>query len=213
MFFTFEGGEGAGKTSLIAALQMELTAKGFHVLVTREPGGTAIGKTIRKLLLDPSEQKMTKRAEILLFLADRAQHVEEVIRPFLLNKGIVLCDRFIDSTLAYQSDAIDINELIQLNLFATHALWPHKTYYLDLDPLIGMERVLNQRAMPLDRMEQKTLEFHKKVRNNFLDLCQRFPKRMLKVDATLSQQKVFLTVQQHMMSEMNEHFRNTTSSP
>jgi dTMP kinase len=205
MFFTFEGGEGAGKSSLIASLQVTLVATGFRVLVTREPGGTEVGRKIRKLLLDPYEEKINKRTELLLFLADRAEHVEQVIRPFLKNGGIVLCDRYSDSTFAYQDDAVDFEKLFDLCSFATGALLPHRTFLLDLDPAIGLKRVAHSRGESLDRMEKKTLEFHENVRKRFLEIQKQFPQRIHKINAETSPEVVFQTVYAQMTQDLKGH--------
>lgn len=211
MFFTFEGGEGAGKTSLIAFLQMALTQKGFEVLVTREPGGTALGKKIRQILLDQQEIAIAKRAELMLFLADRAQHIEELVLPFLKKKGIVLCDRFIDSSLAYQGGVFPIEDLLKLNLYATNHLMPDRTFYLDLDPKVGFERILKQRQSTFDRMEKKDLSFHEQVRSEFLALVNRFPSRIVKMDASLPKEILHHQVLENMLNFIHE--RHTTHHP
>lgn len=190
MFVTFEGGEGAGKSSAIDFLHSKLVHQGFDVLVTREPGGTALGQKIRKMVLDPFEQPLSKRAELLLFLADRSQHVEEKIRPFLAKGGIVLCDRFIDSSLAYQSGVLPEDELYAMNLFATGGLIPDRTYYLDMDPEVGLKRITRDRGSAIDRIESKELQFHREVRLNFLRLALRYPSRIVKIDAEKPQQHV-----------------------
>ncbi len=190
MFFTFEGGEGVGKTTLIASLEAALIEKGWSVLSTKEPGGTALGQKIRKILLDQTELKIVKKAEFFLFLADRAQHMEEKIIPFLNQGGVVLCDRFIDSSFAYQHLTFEDAVLNQLNLLAIDARLPQKTFYLDLDPKIGLERIQKKRGTPLDRMEKKDLEFHEKVRNRFLSLCAADPNRMIKIDASVNQEQL-----------------------
>lgn len=141
-FITFEGGDGAGKTTLIESVHAALTSKGKRVLKTREPGGSLVGAGIRQLLLH-SASPLTKRCELFLFLADRAEHVDKVILPALEKGEIVLCDRFNDSTLAYQAGARGINEeqVRDLCSIASHGLDPDLTLYLDLDPRIAFERV------------------------------------------------------------------------
>lgn len=204
MFITFEGGEGVGKTTLIAALQLFLASQGFQVMVTREPGGTAIGKKIRQLLLENKDVEVAKRSELLLFLADRAQHVEEVILPFLKKGGIVLCDRFIDSTFAYQSETFKFNDLMMLNEYATGKLFPDKTFYLDLDPIVGLKRIESQRNSELDKIELKGLGYHSRVRNEFLKLVEIFPDRMIKIDAAQSKEKVYNDVKSLIIELLNE---------
>ena len=204
MLLTFEGGEGVGKTTLISSMQTYLIAKGHQVLVTREPGGTELGKKIRTILLETKEIQLSKRAELFLFLADRAQHVENVINPFLKKGGIVLCDRFIDSTYAYQKESFEFNDLFALNMFATMNLLPDKTFYLDLDPEEGMKRIQMDRKTPLDKMEKKGLSFHIKVRQQFLELVELFPQRIIKIDASKSKLQVFEQVKEMIDTLLNQ---------
>ncbi|NBO23760.1 MAG: dTMP kinase [Chlamydiae bacterium] len=204
MFITFEGGEGVGKTTLISALQMHFSSLGFRVLVTREPGGTLLGQKIRQLLLNNHEVTITKKGELLLFLADRSQHVEEKILPFLKQGGIVLCDRYIDSTFAYQSDAFSFNDLLMLNEYATNHLFPDKTFYLDLDPEIGRKRILEERKSLLDKMEEKDLAFHQKVRGEFLKLKELFHDRIVKIDAAQSKETVYNEVRNFITGMIHE---------
>ncbi len=212
MFFTFEGGEGAGKSSLIASLQIALVAKGFSVLVTREPGGSSLGQKIRSLLLERQEIKMTKKAELFLFLADRTQHMEELIIPFLKKGGIVLCDRFIDSSFAYQSEAFPIQELISLNEYAINKIYPDRTFYLDLDPMIGMERIQLERKTEFDRIESKGIEFHHQVREEFLKLTQIFKDRIVKIDAAQSKETVYHQVLSMILGIIHEQSSKKYSS-
>jgi dTMP kinase len=182
-FITFEGGEGAGKSTLIAILYDLLKKKGVDVLKTREPGGSYIGQLIRNVLLERKEIPLGKRAELLLFLADRAQHVEEVILPAIQSGTLVLCDRFTDSTIAYQGIARGIHDDLELFCqFASFQLEPHRTFLLDIDPQIGLERVRKLRSQPLDRLEEEDLTFHQKVRNAFLQTAQRSPLRIIVLD-------------------------------
>jgi dTMP kinase len=204
MFLTFEGGEGVGKTTLIASLQLFLTTQGIPVLVTREPGGTVLGKKIRQLLLENQDVQIAKKAELLLFLADRAQHVEEVIQPFLKKGGIVLCDRFIDSSFAYQSGVFSMNDLLMLNTYATGNLFPDKTFYLDLDPSIGLKRIQQERKTSLDKMEIKGVQFHQEVRSKFLELATIYPERILKIDASQSKESVYNQVKDLIMGLIHE---------
>lgn len=192
VLITFEGGEGAGKTTLIKKLYAHLLSCGSPVIKTRAPGGTAIGQAIRSLLLDHSDQALSKRAELLLFLADRAQHVDELIIPALKNKQIVLCDRFNDSTLAYQSGARGFEEawVRKLCTFACNQVTPDLTLYLDLDPKIGFARV-KKAGMAKDRIESETLKFHQNIRKAFHKIAKKEPKRFLILDASQSPADVF----------------------
>ena len=181
MFVTFEGVEGAGKTTQIRLLRDSLTAAGQNVCVTREPGGDALAEGIRNLLLHVA---MTPRAELLLFLASRAQNVEAVIRPHLAAGGIVLCDRYIDSSVAYQGHARGLGQdnTAHLNTFATHDLVPDLTFLLDLAPEVGLARQQER-----NRMEAESLEFHQRVREGYLAEAANNASRFCILDAALPQ--------------------------
>lgn len=177
LFVTFEGVEGAGKTTQIALLRDYLQQAGHDVCVTREPGGDAVAETVRRLLL---ENEMTPRAELLLFLAARAQNVEHVIRPHLINNGVVLCDRYIDSSIAYQGCARGLGRdtVFQLNAFAINGLIPDLTVLLDLPPEIGLARQTDR-----NRMEAEAIEFHRRVREGFLLEAENNPERFCVLNA------------------------------
>jgi dTMP kinase len=187
-FIVFEGVEGAGKTT-----QLHQTAKWLQtcysdktIIITREPGGTELGKKIRQLLLEDPDSDVGKRTELLLYGADRAQHVESVIRPQLEQGNLVLCDRFTDSTIAYQGygRGFDRSEIDQINQLATGGLQSNLTIWLDLDVEIGLQRVLS-RGKP-DRMEQANLDFHKRVRKGYQELANIYPNRIVRIDADQS---------------------------
>jgi dTMP kinase len=190
LFITLEGGEGAGKSTLIDGLYSFLSSRGLKVIKTRAPGATAIGQSIRQLLLHREEMHIVPRCELLLFLADRAQHVDEVIMPALDSQHIVLCDRFNDSTMAYQAKARGFPEELvkQLCTFASRSLVPDLTFYLDIDPKLGLERV--QRSGSKDRIESEQLSFHQAIRNAFLEMAQQEPRRFRVLDATLTKDQV-----------------------
>ncbi len=196
LFITFEGGEGAGKTTLINSLYDAIREEKLKAIKTREPGGTPLGAHIRSILLEKHELAISSRAELLLFLADRAHHVEEIILPALGRGEVVLCDRYSDSTFAYQGayDVIKNEDLVTLTKFATKGLVPHLTIYLDIDPVVGIERA---KRSSFDRMEQKQLDFHYRVRQNFLHLAEKEPQRFFTVDATLPPDEVFSIVWTH----------------
>ncbi len=179
LFVTFEGVDGAGKTTQIALLRAALERDGLRVTVTREPGGDVVAEGVRDLLL---RCEMTPRAELLLFLAARAQNVAEVIRPALAAGEVVLCDRFTDSSLAYQGHARHLGReaVAQLNAFATGGLVPDLTVLLDLAPEVGLAR---QQAR--NRMEAESLEFHRQVREGFLAEAEKDPARFLVLDALM----------------------------
>lgn len=185
-FITFEGPEGSGKTTQIALLANRLSAAGYAVLATREPGGTAIGDRVRALLLDAAHDEMSATTEVLLFSAARAQHVNQVIRPHLARGGVVLCDRYADSTLAYQGYGrqLDLPTLRVITAFATGDLWPDLTIYLDLPVELGLQRKQAGYADEWNRMEAQALEFHARVRVGYLTMAQAEPQRWLVIDAT-----------------------------
>lgn len=195
LLITIEGGEGAGKTTLINALERALQAQSMISLKTREPGGCGLGERIRTLLLEKDRFEVGERAELLLFLASRAQHVLECIEPALANGKVVLCDRFSDSTLAYQGVArgLGIESLRRLCDFAAAGLWPDLTFYLDIDPQIGLERISadENRVGMIDRMEAQALDFHQSVRQGFLTLAASEPERICIIDARLPAEGVF----------------------
>jgi dTMP kinase len=180
LFVAFEGGEGVGKSTQISAAATWLRELGHEVVETREPGGTALGGELRRLLLDPAGQ-VTPRAEALLYAADRAQHVETVIRPALRAGQVVLTDRYVDSTLAYQGAGRGLDDTRSLTGWATGGLLPDLTVLLDLDPSVGLRRA-GARATP-DRLEAASLAFHEAVRAGFLTLAAEAPERYVVIDA------------------------------
>jgi dTMP kinase len=182
LFIAFEGGEGAGKSTQARKLADALTARGHDVVVTFEPGATNVGSQLRPTLLDRVNADMSARAEALLYAADRAQHVEEVIRPALERGAIVITDRYVDSSLAYQGGGrtLDAAEVRQLSQWATDGLTPDLTVLLDIDPLVGLQRLTG----PDDRLEAEALSFHQRVRDAFLSLARHGRDRYLVIDVT-----------------------------
>ena len=186
LFVTFEGPEGSGKTTQIKLLSNWLAEMGRDVLTTREPGGTRIGDAVRRLLLNPEHIEMRSETEILLFSSARAQIVGEVIRPHLARGGVVLCDRFSDSTLAYQGygRGLDLDTLRMITAFATGSLKPNLTICLDLSVIEGLRRKQCGAAAEWNRMEREQLAFHERVRAGFISLAAVEPDRWLLLDAT-----------------------------
>ncbi|MBO4316812.1 MAG: dTMP kinase [Mailhella sp.] len=191
MFITFEGIEGSGKSTLARSTAAALQQAGIPVLLTREPGGSALGTKIRALLLN-AEESVSPRAELFLFLADRTQHVDAVIKPALDKGTVVLCDRFTDSTIAYQGfgRGLDIGLLDALNANATGGLVPDLTIVADLQPQIGLERAKkrnaeNGTATSEGRFEDEELAFHAKIRNGFLAIAESHPERVMVLDASM----------------------------
>ena len=183
MFITFEGPEGSGKTTQIKGLAAYLCAEGRDVITTREPGGTPISDQIRTVLMDLQNTAMHPRTEILLFLAARAQLVEEIIRPHTAGGKVVICDRYADSTLAYQGygHGYDRAMLRRLLDFATGGLWPDLTLLLDVDPAEGLQR--KKTAGEWNRTDAYTLAFHQRVRAGYLEMAAREPQRWVVINA------------------------------
>jgi dTMP kinase len=183
LFITFEGPDGAGKTTQVKAFAEKLSALGHEVVLTREPGGTAISDEIRSLILDPAHTEMADFAEVLLYAASRAQHVQEKIKPSLKSGKIVVCDRFVEASVAYQGYGlgIDIERIKAINQFATGGLIPDRTYLLDLSVAEGRERL--QARAGLDRIEQKGAAYHERVRQGFLEIAKEHPQRIRVIDA------------------------------
>ncbi len=191
MFITFEGIEGTGKSTQIALLKSHLEARGRRVLVTLEPGGSRIGAELRRVLLSLENRDITPQAELFLYLADRAQHVAQVVRPALEAGMVVLSDRFADSTVAYQAfgRGMDPEELHRLNTLAVGGLWPDLTVLLDLPPEVGLRRAVDRntregKSVAEGRFEAESLAFHTRVRQGYLAWAARFPQRMRVVEAT-----------------------------
>jgi len=188
VFVTFEGPDGSGKSTQSVLLERALHARGLRVVCTREPGGTAIGEQIRAVLHSHANTAMVPAAEVLLYSADRAQHVSEVIRPALARGDVVICDRYAESTLAYQGygRGLDMEALRRITAFAIGELWPDLVVYLDLDVELGLQRKQQQVAGggEWNRMDQESLVFHRRVREGYLAMARAEPTRWLVVDAT-----------------------------
>ncbi|MHC5269775.1 dTMP kinase [Enterococcus sp. LJL98] len=193
IFITIEGPDGAGKTSVINELypRLQMIAK-KGIIKTREPGGVRIAEKIRQIILDPRNGEMDERTEALLYAAARRQHLVEVILPALNEGKIVICDRFVDSSLAYQGAGrrIGMAEIAQLNAFATEGTTPHFTLYLDVDSDTGLRRIQQNRSHQIDRLDSEGLEFHQRVRHAYLKLLEDHPTRMHRIDARKGLQEV-----------------------
>lgn len=184
MFITFEGGEGSGKTTLIKYIANFL-AKEHNVITTREPGGSMVAEAIRDIILDPRYKEITAQTEALLFAASRAQHLDEVVLQALSEKKIVLCDRYLDSSLAYQAYArgLGVDFILQINQYAAKHM-PTLTFYIDLSPKVGIARISNRKKY--DRLDQETVDFHNKVRQGYLKVAQMYPRRIVVIDGNKS---------------------------
>ena len=211
MFITLEGIEGSGKTTQISRLAEFLEDRGMGCVTTRQPGGTQIGENIRSILLDPANRALDPLAELLLYLADRAQHINELIKPALENGKTVLCDRYFDATLVYQGFARGLSiELIgQLHQLLFDDLKPDVTLLLDLSPQQGLERAwqqlnIGQRSGDESRFEAETLAFHEKVRAGYLELARLEPDRFRIIDATQTQDQVFAAISKVVSSLLKQ---------
>ena len=192
MFITIEGPEGSGKTTATNLVVEELIKLGYSIVRTREPGGTPISEKIRNVILDKENTEMDGLTEAFLYAAARRQHLVEKVWPSQKEGKIVICDRYIDSSLAYQGGArgLGIDNIIDINMFATNNEWPDLTLLFDIKPELGLERIAANKGREVNRLDLETLEFHNKVRNTFLDLAKRFPDRIVIIDASQPLDKV-----------------------
>jgi len=217
LFITFEGGEGAGKSTQMKRLEKALRKRRVPLKRTLEPGGTGIGRSMRELLLNPKFRQLSPRAELLLYEADRAQHVHEVIRPALLEGKLVLCDRYADSSTVYQGMCRKLGEAwtIRLSDFATAGLWPDLVLLLDIPETAGLERVRRRlqvdpkllgkrRVVKLDRLEREKMDFHRKVRQGFLKLARRYPRRFHVIDAQKSEEDIAAEILQTVLARLKK---------
>jgi dTMP kinase len=203
MFITLEGPEGSGKTSQLPALVEFLRGAGYDIVVTREPGGTAVGDQIRAVLMNLNNQSIVPRTEVLLFLAARAQHVEELIRPALAAGKVVLCDRYGDSTLAYQGfgHRTDLKTLQTLLDFSTGGLKPDLTLLVDVPVEVGMARK-RANSSEWNRLDAYDLAFHERVRQGYFALAEAEPDRWVIIDATEEKEKVQVALRRAIMSRL-----------
>lgn len=193
LFITIEGPEGAGKTTILNMLVEALQKDGVKVLKTREPGGIEIAEQIRRVILDKSNTAMDPRTEALLYAAARRQHLVEKVLPALEAEMVVLCDRFIDSSLAYQGYArkLGIDEVYGINSFAIEGKMPQLTLYFDIEPALGLERIRKSNEREVNRLDLEDIRFHENVREGYQILLERFPERITKIDAAQDIDTVF----------------------
>ena len=192
MFITLEGPEGSGKTTAVNAAVAQLEKLGYSIVRTREPGGTPISEQIRNVILDKANTAMDPRTEALLYAASRRQHLVEKVWPAVKEGKIVICDRYLDSSLAYQGGArgLGIENILNINMFATEGTFPDLTLLFDIDPEVGLARIAANASREVNRLDLEKLDFHKSVRNTFLDLAKRYPDRFVVIDASKSQEEV-----------------------
>lgn len=197
-FITFEGTEGSGKSTLIATLAERLQAKGYKVVSTREPGGIDISEQIRSILLNPNHTHLEARTEALLYAAARRQHLVERVAPALAEGAIVLCDRFIDSSLVYQGVArgLGIEDILNINTFAIGEYMPNLTVYVDLEPEKGLERISQNSSREVNRLDKEDLSFHKKVHEGYISLLTLFPERIEKIDGDCTREELVQRVEE-----------------
>lgn len=184
-FITLEGGEGSGKTTVLGRVAAYLQNRSMPYRITREPGGVEIAEKIRSIILDPAHTAMDARTEALLYAASRSQHLAEVVEPALREGLTVLCDRFVDSSLVYQGHArgLGIEEVWSINRFAIGDRMPDLTFYLDVDPEIGLSRIAANQEREVNRLDLESLSFHKKVREGYQLLVEANPERIVVLDA------------------------------
>ncbi len=195
-FITFEGGDGAGKSTQIRKLKDYLEARGFDVILTREPGGTDIGEKIRQIILDPDNKAMSAVAEAMLYAASRAQHVAEVIGPAIDAGKIVICDRFIDSSIAYQGYGRGLGDSVSvINSYAVDKYMPNMTFLLKLKPQTGSRRI---EAREKDRIELEAASFHQTVFDGYEALEEMYPERIVGIDASGTIEEIEMEIRKHI---------------
>ena len=197
LFITLEGGDGSGKTTAAERLTRQLKNEGYEVTYTREPGGVKIAEQIRDVIVDVNNKEMDARTEALLYAAARRQHLVEKVIPTLKKDGIVICDRFLDSSLVYQGIGrhLGVDQVYQMNLFATENVLPDLTVFFDVKPEIALRRVMNN-DREVNRLDLESLEFHQQVYEGYLMICDRFKDRIRKIDASQSPDLVFQNLYQ-----------------
>lgn len=206
LLITFEGIEGAGKSTQIKRVKKFLDQRGIASQVVREPGGTVLGNQIRNMLLDQQDIHIKGRTEMLLYAASRAQLIEEIILPSLKANKIILCDRYVDSSIAYQGFGAgeDLKEIIEVNQIATMGLVPHRTYLLDLPLKLSQDRV-SKRGKRKDRMELKEESFHQRVREGYLQLAKEHKQRFKVISAQHSEETVYKEIIQDLLHLMEKY--------
>ncbi|MCL1632445.1 dTMP kinase [Sporolactobacillus sp. CPB3-1] len=216
LFITFEGPDGSGKTTQIQRLAAELESRGIPYLLTREPGGTEIGDQIRTLVLNPAHSELTDKTEILLYAASRSQHIAQKIMPAIQKGQVVLCDRYIDASIAYQGYGLEqpIEMVRQINDFATGGMSPDRTYLIDVSPEVGRQRMKRRAGAPeagatqaadeLDRIESRAFAYHRRVRKGFLAIYEENKKRIRLINGEQEPEQIFQTIVSDFFSLINQ---------
>ncbi len=204
LFITFEGGEGSGKSSVMKIIAERLEKEGFSIVTSREPGGTPIAEEIRNVILDKKNTAMDPRTEALLYAASRRQHLIEKVWPALKEGKLVLCDRYLDSSLAYQGGArhLGIDQVLAINMFATEGSFPDLTLLFDIEPEAGLERIAANKGREVNRLDLEKMTFHHEVRAGFHELAKRYPERYVIIDASKSLQEVVEDAYQAIKSRL-----------
>ncbi len=194
LFITFEGTDGSGKTTQIKLLEAYMMKKGYEVVLSREPGGTRVSEIIRDFILDPRNKEIVPLTEMILYAASRAQHVAEIIEPAIESGKIVICDRYVDSSYAYQGGGrgVDLKSIADVNRIAIHGTVPDITFFLDIDPEISIKRRINSTGA--DRIEQEKLDFHRRVYDGYKKLSILYPDRIKTIDAMKSIDEISLQI-------------------
>lgn len=205
LFITFEGGEGAGKSTVIEKLATQLRNQGYEIVVTREPGGIRISEQIRHIILHPDHTEMEERTEALLYAAARRQHLIEKVIPALHSGKVVLCDRFIDSSLAYQGYArgIGIEEVLKINKFAINTYMPDLTLYLDISPEEGLRRIRQNENREVNRLDLEALDFHYRVYEGYERVMAMFPERVKRICASQPVEEVVMSASKFVYEKIN----------
>ncbi len=201
LFITFEGTDGSGKTTQIKLLESYIREKGYEVVLSREPGGTKISEIIRDMILDPANKEIVPLTEMILYAASRAQHVEEVIAPAIDSGRIVICDRYVDSSYAYQGGGrgVDLKLIADVNRVAVNSVVPDLTFFLDLDPEVAIKRRISSTGA--DRIEQEKLDFHKRVYEAYKKLSLLYPDRIKTINAAQSIEEISAQIK-HYIDEL-----------
>lgn len=200
LFISIEGPDGAGKTTQLGYIKQFFEERNVELIMTREPGGTPIGESLREILLDKNNSEMSAITEMLIYAASRAQHVAQLIRPAINRGAVVICDRYMDSSIAYQGYGRGLGDMVEeVNLHAIDGLQPDLTIFLDLDPSVGKERILSDRK-DCDRLEQEKLDFHYRVYEGYKAVAKSYPKRVHSIDAS----RTIEEVRQEIYTELEE---------
>lgn len=191
LFITVEGGDGAGKSTQMDNIERYFTERGFSCVRTREPGGTSIGEKLRNILLDADNSEMEPVTEMMIYAAARAQLVREFLKPELDAGKVIICDRYVDSSVAYQAFGRDLGDAVWgVNKYAVDDVMPDITFWMDIDPESGRKRIGNREDSTLDRLEREKMDFHYKVYEGYKSICEKEPERVKRIDATRSIEEI-----------------------